>query len=630
MPTVDKRPAAVTMVAALGVVFGDIGTSPLYAMRTMLHEAGRVDRVAVYGVTSLVIWTLIGIVSVLFVGMLLRADNEGEGGPLALVALVRRSSTSARVAVVASVAGMFGAAMFLGDSVITPAISVLSAAEGLEVASPSLKVLVLPIAVVVLIGVFVLQQVGSGKIGKIYGPVMCVWFALLAVTGIASVVQSPEVLQAVSPLWAVRFFLDAPLTAFLTLGAVILAVTGAEALYADLGHFGRPAITRAWSMLVLPALVLAYLGEAGAVEREGLKAAANPFYAVVPGWATIPVLIIATLATVIASEAVIAGAFTLLHQAGGMGFFPYLRTEHTSREEAGQIYLPTANWALAAAVLVIVALFGSSQRLSAAYGIAVSVTFLVTVVLFLMLRRAQNPDNPRRLLLPGFFLLVVLVFFAATVPKVVTGGWVPLVIGLVMFVVMTTWWSGRRRLHRAAAEQEDDPEAVLADVTSSSDRPRIEGSGVFLTQRKDIAPLALCSIVEFGYALPQHVVLLSWHVEDTPGAPADQASVSVDTFDDRFEGVRAVEVTLGYRERLDVQHVLEEACREADGDLDAVDPRTARYVVSEPIPRLDPDNGMAMWRQRLFMVLHRLSTDRVDQLRLPRDRTIVIGRELDL
>ncbi len=525
---------------------------------------------------------------------------------------------------------MIGAAMFVGDSVITPAISVLSAAEGLEVANPSLKKAVLPIAVVLLLGVFVLQKVGTGRIGKIYGPVMCLWFAILAVTGVVSLAQSPEVLQALSPLWAVRFFLDDPLTAFLTLGAVILAVTGAEALYADLGHFGRPAIARAWVLLVLPSLVLAYLGEAGAVMRDGAEAAANPFYAVVPGWATIPVLVTATMATVIASEAVIAGAFTLLHQAGGLGFFPYLRTEHTSREEAGQIYLPAANWALAAAVLVIVALFRDSQRLSAAYGIAVSVTFLVTVVLYLMLQRARHPDSPRALLLPGFFLLVVLVFFAATVPKIVTGGWVPLVIGLVMFVVMWTWWSGRRRLHSAADEEENNPEDVLADITSDSGRPRLEGSGIFLTQRKDIAPIALCTIVEFGYALPEHVVLLSWHVEDTPGAPADRSSVSVDSFDDRFRGVHAVEVTLGYRERLDVQHVLEEACKEASGSLDAIDPETARYFVSEPIPRLDPHNGMAMWRQRMFMVLHRLSTDRVDQLRLPRDRTMVIGRELEL
>jgi KUP system potassium uptake protein len=630
MTRAETRPAVVTMVAALGVVFGDIGTSPLYAMKTMLHDAGSIDRTAVYGVTSLVIWTLVLIVSVLFVGMLLRADNEGEGGPLALVALVRRSTTSTRIAVFASVAGMAGVAMFLGDSVITPAISVLSASEGLEVASPSLKVLVLPIAVVLLVGVFVLQRIGSGKIGQIYGPVMCVWFAVLAAGGIGSLVQTPEALEAVSPHWAVLFVLDDPLVGFLTLGAVILAVTGAEALYADLGHFGRKAIARAWLLMVMPALILAYLGEAGAIVRDGHSAAANPFYSVVPGWATIPVLVIATMATVIASEAVIAGAFTLLHQAGGMGFFPYLRTEHTSREEAGQIYLPAANWALAAAVLLVVALFRDSQRLSAAYGIAVSVTFLVTVVLYLLLRHVQNAGRKAQLLLPGFFLLVVLVFFAATVPKVVSGGWVPLVIGLVLFVVMATWWSGRRRLHRAAAEQENDPEEVLAELTSNFDRPRLEGSAIFLTQRKDIAPIALCTVVEFGYPLPEHVLLLSWHVEDTPGAPADRASVSVETFDDRYEGIRAVEVTLGYGERLDVQHVLEAACKEAPDHLGSIDPETARFFVSDPIPRLDRGNGIAMWRQRLFLFIDRLSTDRVDQLSLPRERTIVIGRELDL
>jgi KUP system potassium uptake protein len=618
------------MVAALGVVFGDIGTSPLYAMRTMLHDAGSIDRTAVYGVTSLVIWTLVLIVTVLFVGILLRADNEGEGGPLALVALVRRSTTSSRIAVFAGVAGMAGAAMFLGDSVITPAISVLSAAEGLEVASPSLKVAVIPIAIVILLGVFVLQRIGSGKIGKVYGPVMVVWFAILAVGGIGSLAQSPGALQALSPTWGARFVLQDPLVGFLTLGAVILAVTGAEALYADLGHFGRPAITRAWLLLVLPSLVLAYLGEAGAILRDGSKAAADPFYSVVPGWATIPVLVTATLATVIASEAVIAGAFTLLHQAGGMGFFPYLRTEHTSRTEAGQIYLPAANWALAAAVLLVVGLFRSSEHLSAAYGIAVSVTFLVTVVLYALLRQVQNPGRRAQLLLPGFFLLVVLIFFAATVPKVVSGGWFPLAIGFVLFVVMTTWWSGRRRLHRAAAEQENDPEDVLADLTANHDGPRLEGSAVFLTQRKDIAPIALCSVVEFGFPLPEQVLLLSWHVEDTPGAPADRTSVSVETYDNRFEGIRAVEVTLGYRERLDVQQVLAAACEEAPDDLGSIDPGTARFFVSDPIPRLDRDNGIAMWRQRLFLLIDRLSTDRVDHLRLPRERTIVIGRELDL
>jgi KUP system potassium uptake protein len=429
----------------------------------------------------------------------------------------------------------------------------------------------------------------------------------------------------------VRFFLADPATAFLTLGAVILAVTGAEALYADLGHFGRSAIARSWLLLVLPALILAYLGEAGAVVRDGASAASEPFYAVVPGWATIPVLVTATLATIIASEAVIAGGFTVLHQAGGLGLFPYLRTTHTSREEAGQIYLPAANWALAAAVLLVVALFRSSQGLSAAYGIAVSVTFLVNVALYLALVRLRHPGSTLRLLVPGFFLLVVLVFFAATVPKVASGGWVPLAIAGVLFVVMNTWWSGRRRLHRAAAAQENAPSDVIGTITSDAEAPgRIPGSAVFLTEDKEIAPIALCTMVEFGYPLPERVVLLSWHVEDTPGAPADRSSVSVEHFGDQRAGFLGVEVVLGYQQRLDVHHVLEQACEQEHEALAGVDPGTTRYFVSSPIPRLNAGNGIAVWRQRLYLLIDRLSTDRVEHLRLPRDRTIVIGRELDL
>ncbi|MCW2866853.1 MAG: hypothetical protein JWR20_1041, partial [Marmoricola sp.] len=373
--------SVVLTVGALGVVFGDIGTSPLYALRTILGESGPLGRDTVLGVTSTLIWSMVVVVTVLYVGLLLRVDNEGEGGLLALVALVRRTSGRGRSVGLVTVLGMIGAAMFLGDCVITPAISVLSAAEGLEVANPSFKVAVLPIAVVLLAGVFVLQRIGTGVIGKFYGPIMVVWFLLLAVTGAFSLAHDPGVLVALSPHEAVRFFVADPLTAFLSLGAVILTVTGAEALYADLGHFGRRAISSGWLLVVLPALVLAYLGEASAVIRHH-GAAAQPFYAVVPGWATIPVLVVATLATVIASEAVIAGAFTVLHQLAGLGLFPYLRTEHTSRRHAGQIYLPAANWALAVGVLAVVALFRSSASLSSAYGVAVSSTIIVTATVY--------------------------------------------------------------------------------------------------------------------------------------------------------------------------------------------------------------------------------------------------------
>jgi len=532
--------------------------------------------------------------------------------------------------VAASVLGMVGAAMFLGDCVITPAISVLSAAEGLEVASPSMKTFVLPIALVLIAGVFVLQRAGSGKIGVVYGPVMLAWFAVLAVGGVASLARTPSAAAALSPHWAVLFFVRDPLTAFLALGAVILAVTGAEALYADLGHFGRRAITRSWLFVVLPALLVAYLGEAAAVLRDP-GSASDPFYAVVPGWATIPVVVLATMATVIASEAVIAGAFTVLHQAAGLGLFPELRTRHTSRTQAGEIYIPSANWALAVTVLGVVVLFRSSDKLSSAYGVAVASTFLVTITLLIVLQRLRPPAHLATRLLPPVLLVVLVAFFASTLPKVLTGGWAPVSIGAVLLLVMTTWWSGQRQLARARSAMEETPEEVVRVLLDADPaQRRSEGSSVFLTQDRGVVPVALQTVVDSGYVVAEHLVLLSWHVEDTPGASAEDSSVAIDTFGGRVQGVLAVEVTLGYRERLDVVHVLEQACEHEPEAMEGVDPDEAWYFVSDPIPRLARDGTMALWRQRLFLLVDRLASDRVQHLRLPRDRTIVIGREFDL
>ena len=616
------------VVGALGVVFGDIGTSPLYAMRTVLGEGDDLSTTTVYGLTSLVIWALVLVVTVLYVGLLLGVDNEGEGGLLALVALLRRTSAGVRAGAVVSVVGMVGAAMFLGDSVVTPAISVLSAAEGLEVASPSLEPLVLPIALVILLGVFVLQRLGSGRIGKLYGPVMLVWFLVLAAGGVGSLLDDPAAVAAISPHWAVRFVLDDPLAGFLSLGAVILAVTGAEALYADLGHFGRRPITVAWLCLVLPALVLAYLGEAAAVVRDP-SAASDPFYAVVPDWATIPVLVVATLATVIASEAVIAGAFTVLHQAAGLGFFPHLRTRHTSTERPGQIYVPAANWALAVAVLGVVLAFRSSEKLAAASGVAVSATILDTVSLYLALDPARTGRVSARLLVGALCFVLMLLFFAASVPKIASGGWLPIGIGIVVFLVMSTWWSGQRRLARARRAEEVSADELLRQARSAPPR-RTPADAVFLTEDSSVAPLGLRIMVEGLRVLPERAVLLSWHVEDTPAAPAHETAVAVDTFDGRHEGFLAVDVTLGYLERLEVVHVLEQARRQAPEVLEGLDPDRAYYVVSDAIPRISSRSSMARWRQRLYLLIDRLATDRVEQLRLPRDRSVVMGREFDL
>jgi KUP system potassium uptake protein len=615
------------MVGALGVVFGDIGTSPLYALRGILQEGNDLSQDTVYGLTSMVIWSLVIVVTVLYLNLLMRTDNEGEGGLLALVALVRRTTKRTRTITAVSVLGMVGASMFLGDSVITPAITVLSAAEGLEVASPSLKWAVLPAALAILVGVFILQRIGSGKIGKIYGPVMVVWFCVLGVTGGASLVRDPQVLTALSPHWAVLFFVHDPLTAFLSLGSVVLAVTGAEALYTDLGHFGRAPILWSWLAFVFPALLLAYLGEAAEVLRDP-SAAKEPFYAVVPGWATIPVLVVATLATIIASEAVIAGAFTVVHQAGGLGLFPYLRTRHPSPQHAGQIYVPAVNWCLGVAVLLIVVGFGSSSRLSSAYGVAVSGTFVIDVTVFLVLMRVSGAARLPQVV-GALCGLVVLAFFAASMPKLPSGGWVPVGIGLALFLVMSTWWSGQRLLAGERRREEQKPTDVL-EAIHEDELHRIDGAAVFLTRDKEIAPIALRALVNLGHTLPERVVLLSWHVEDKPSAKAHEAAVEVDTFGDRYAGIVGVDVALGYRERLDIGHVLGAACEREPEALDGVEPDEAIYFVSQPIPRLAKDGAMAIWRQRLFLVLDRLATDRAEQLALPRARTIVVGREFEL
>jgi KUP system potassium uptake protein len=611
-------------VGALGVVFGDIGTSPLYAMRSVLGEADRLDRATVYGLTSTVIWSLLAVVTALYVGLLLRTDNDGEGGLLALLALLRRSvgSSRRRLLAVAIVVGMAGAGTFLGDSIVTPAISVISAAEGLTIADHRLHPAVLPLALVILAGVFVIQRLGSGGIGRFYGPVMTVWFLVLAAGGIGSLVRSPGALAALSPHWAVLLFVHDPATAFLALGSVVLAVTGAEALYADLGHFGRAAITRSWLMLVLPALIVAYLGEAGEVLRDP-AAADQPFYAVLPGWATIPVLVIATAATSIASEAAIAGGFTVLHQAGGLGLLPWLRTRHTSSAHPGQIYLPAANWALAAAVLAVVLGFRSSERLSAAYGLAVSVTILTTVSLYLALQVVRG----RRVLqlAGGVAWLVALAFLVATAPKVVSGGWLPLLVGVVLFVTMWSWRTGQARIAAARREEELGVDELIAKVEAEPPR-RIAGDGVFLSYDPEIAPLALRTALELGEALPERVILLSWHMEDTPRDSAHGGHARVRELG---AGVLSLDVTLGYRDRLDAVAVLEQACRD-DERLAGLDPRQAWYFLSDPVPQLERSSPMPRWQQRIYLVLDRLATSRVDQLDLPRSRSIMLGRELSL
>lgn len=616
-------------LGALGVVFGDIGTSPLYALKAILEDSGAVGRDDVYGVTSLVVWALVAVVGVLHVAVMLTADNDGEGGVLALAALLRKGMSPGRTRVIVSIAAMVGAALFLGDSILTPAISVLSASEGLEVAAPSMSHLVVPLALVILAGVFLLQPVGSGRIGVAYGPVMLTWFVVLGAGGAASIVQDPQVLAALSPTWGIAFVAQHPATGFLTLGAVVLVVTGAEALYTDLGHFGRRAIAVAWWSVVFPALVLAYLGEAAAVLRDPGNAG-NPFYGVVASWATIPVVVLGTFATIIASEAVIAGAFTVLHQAGGLGFLPDLRTLHTSRRHPGQIYQPAANWTLAVAVLLMVVAFRSSERLAAAYGVTVSATVVLTVVLYVAWAARQRPRPAVRLALGLVTGLLATVLFAATLPKLVVGGWVPAAIGAVVFGLMHTWWTGEGRVATRLREEELSADELAGVIADDDGLRHLDGHVVFLTHDAQVAPLALRALIDTTRLVPEHVVLLSWDVDDRPSADPDEGSTRIHSLGDGDWDVVGLDVRLGYAERLDVRHLLQEALESDPECLPDLDVDRALFVVTQLQLTTSRDAPWATWRQRVFLAMERLARDKADQLSLPRERTLVIGRELEL
>src|SRR4051812_43419 len=457
-----KAGKAALTFGALGIVFGDIGTSPLYALDAVFHESDvRPDQAGVYGIISLVFWAITLIVSIKYIAFIMRADNDGEGGIMALIALIQSALKDTRGKLALVAAGVFGASLFYGDGMITPAISVLSAVEGLEVISPSLESIVLPATLTILTMLFFIQRFGTGAVGRLFGPVMGAWFTVLAVSGLAKVMDQPEVLKALSPSYAVQFFANDFGIAFLSLGGVVLAVTGAEALYADMGHFGRPAIRRAWFFFVFPALTLNYLGQ-GALIVGNPKAISNPFFLLVPHWAQIPVVVLATMAAVIASQAVISGAFSVTRQAVQLGFLPRLTIHHTSEEEVGQVYTPAINMVLFVAVVALVVGFGSSQALASAYGIAVTGTLAIDTILFAVVVRVVWKKSLRLAIFTAVaFLIVDLSFFAANLPKVVHGGWFPLTIAFVIFTVLVTWQRGREIVTRNRTDLEGPLQAFV-------------------------------------------------------------------------------------------------------------------------------------------------------------------------
>ena len=619
-------------LGALGVVFGDIGTSPLYALQTVFtadNYAVQANPVDVYGVISLVFWAITLIVSLKYVVFILRADNDGEGGIMALTALLRAHplKTAAGKATLVAL-GVFGAALFYGDGIITPAISVLSAVEGVKVAVPGLTELVLPITVTVLTALFVIQRFGTGVVGKLFGPVMIVWFSALAVAGVNGIRLHPEILQALSPTYGLVFITAHGAIAFIALGSVVLAITGAEALYDDMGHFGRRPITRAWFLVVFPALTLNYLGQ-GALILNTPEAVANPFFLILPGWAQIPMVVLATIATVIASQSVISGAFSVTHQAVQLGFLPRITIRHTSDEEVGQVYSPAINWSLFAAVLVLVVGFGSSAALASAYGVAVTGTFALNTILFLVVVR-RIWHKPRSVVIVGavVFLTTELTFFAANLTKITHGGWLPLGVAAVVFTVLMTWQRGRVIVTRNRSAQEGVLTEFLDDLHNlEPPLHRVPGTAVFLNASADTTPLAMRTNVEHNHVLQEHVIILNITVENTPHVP-DQDRLTVTDRHYGADGITHLQAAFGFSDEPNVPATLALAVDQGLLDHEELDDIT--YFLSRIVIVRSTESTMPAWQKGLFLAIAHNTAHPVDYFGLPTSQSISMGAEIAL
>jgi KUP system potassium uptake protein len=624
---------AALALGALGVVFGDIGTSPLYALQTVFTaDSHRVHATPadVYGVISLVVWSITMIVSVKYVSFIMRADNGGEGGIMALTALLQGAKLKRTAATATLITlGILGASLFYGDGVITPAISVLSAVAGLKVAVPSLGSLVLPITVAVLTMLFAIQHFGTRLVGSLFGPVMAIWFGVLGVIGVVEIAKHPDVVRALSPTYGAQFLLNRPGVAFIALGSVVLAVTGAEALYADMGHFGRAPIRRAWFVLVFPALTLNYLAQGSLILRSP-KAIANPFFLLFPAWAQIPMVLLATVATVIASQAVISGAFSVTQQAVQLGFLPRLTIRHTSEREIGQIYAPAINVSMFVTVVAIVIGFGSSTALASAYGVAVTGTFILNSILFLAVARLLW-HKPKWLIALGaaVFLTIEVSFFAANLTKVAHGGWLPLAIAFTVFTVLMTWRKGQGRV-TANRSREEGPLREFIDQLDSGDSPveRVPGTAVFLSANPTKTPLALRANVEHNHVLHERVIIVSLETARVPHI-AEAKRLRADHLGHPADGITVLMARFGFQDEPNVPATLRLAAERnlLEGTLD-VD--QASYFLSQItiVPTDAP--GMSSWRKRLFLTMAHNAAHPAAYFRLPDDRTITIGERIDV
>jgi KUP system potassium uptake protein len=636
MSTVDTRQALRPgiVIGALGVVFGDIGTSPIYTIQTVFDPGDPhpvpISTDNVYGVVSTIFWSVMIIVTLTYITLVMRADNNGEGGIMALITLLRRWSgqRGRRTAMVLAALGIFGASLFFGDSMITPAISVLSAVEGLKVIEPDFKDFVVPITALIILGLFAVQRHGTAVVGRLFGPVMIAWFAAIGACGVGGVLGNPEILKALSPTYAATFLLDHFHIAFFSLAAIVLSVTGAEALYADMGHFGRKAITTGWLGLVLPALTLSYFGQGALVLADESKVSA-PFFLLIPEWARIPMILLATAATVIASQAVITGAFSVTSQASRLGYLPRLRIEHTSASTIGQIYVPWINGFLMVMVLILVFAFRSSAALAYAYGMAVTGTITIVATLFFYYARTRW-GWPLWVVLPlgGFILLIDLMFFAANMTKLVHGAWLPLLIATVTFTVMTTWQKGREIVTHAR-EKAEGPLREFVDSLRECEPPlvRMAGTAVFLNRGKETAPLAMRANVEHNRVLHRHVVVMSIDTVPVPRL-SDDERITIDELGYKRDGIIHVAACYGYMERPNIPaalRLLDPAHTEGHIDVD-----TASYFLSKLELTAGDEATMSPWRKRLFIATSYITADAAAYFKLPLDRTVIIGSRIEV
>lgn len=619
-----KSKSAGLMLAAIGVVFGDIGTSPLYTLKEVFHGSHGLlpSHDNVLGALSLVLWALLIVVSLKYVIFIMRADNNGEGGIMALLALtLKKSSGDTRSRWLLMAMGIFGAALFYGDSLITPAISVLSAVEGLKVAAPALESFVIPITIVVLTGLFVFQRKGTASVGALFGPVMIVWFSTLALLGIINIIDEPAVLQAVNPVYGFNFFAENKWGGFLALGAVVLAVTGGEALYADMGHFGRMPIRKAWFYFVLPALLLNYFGQ-GALMIHNPEAVENPFYLLAPSWALYPLVALATMATVIASQAVISGAFSVTRQAMQLGYCPRLEVQHTSEKEIGQVYLPAINWALFVAIIALVLGFQTSSNLAAAYGIAVTGTMAIDTILAVVVARALwNWGWVTCGVVATSFLVIDLSFFSANALKIPQGGWFPLVVAVAVFVLLSTWKRGRALLFDRLRDGAIALEPFLAGITAHPPH-RVPGTAVFLTANLDGVPHAMLHNLIHNKVLHERVVLLTVITEDVPHVP-DIDFAEVQPLGNSFYRVI---VRYGFKDEPDIPETLAQ-CKQCKLEFNMME--TSFFISRETlIATIAP--GMALWREKLFISMARNAGSVSAYFKIPTNRVVELGTQIEL